>query len=776
MKVRFLFNLGIAVFSILFLAQATAFGQITVLTVPWVPASPTTPHTTYPINATTEATIILVATAPSEAGTTGNPQTSNNLSVTWAFGDGSANTTFSTTNPWDLSTTHQYPASAGTGTQWTAKVSVTDTVTGATGSNNYHVIQEPNNLSSRVNVAIDWGLAYMHRTMWRGSTTVSSTIVPWGGWDVGQDSSGNCNTVNSQAWDCTYYGVIDAENVQAFEVNGHLQSGRATDPYADDVYRGLNRMFIFLATQTAASNTYTYNPATANYMCNDGTVPNPAWPTCAGHGGQYFYNPGATSCTSPNCTFTFDANMNGLQTYSNDGSGEYSYTTSPFLEALVAAGTPTATAPTGPTGILGQTFQTIITDITDFYNYSQYGGDCDVSSGFTRGAAQCQGGAWLYGPQQGDDNSTSQWAAIGLISGFRGASPSLPVPAIVTDTNNVWITNSEDLTQPAPTGPDSFANGDNLGAYGYRGSWAYSQEWGPFAMTPSALVQMALDGVGRTNNTVFGNSTSAFDQRWNYAETFYADNFCNSPYIDGNGGYESAYYAPRGYMYGMFSFTKAMLEHDPGLSLAPITYLRTLTANVFTGNPNVPANTIDWYAGLAATADAGAVGNAAYPSGQGQDACNGVAQTLIEFQNDPANGLFDGHWYGNTADVGYYYQSPFETAWALIMLKGTVFVACVNNLAGQGTSGNSTAPPRIDLSWSNQANSTSYNVLRSTTSGGGATGYTLIGNTTSTAYSDTNGLTNGDTYYYVVQPLNGTTEVCQSNQATIAVPNASGRR
>jgi len=301
--------------------------------------------------------------------------------------------------------------------------------------------------------------------------------------------------------------------------------------------------------------------------------------------------------------------------------------------------------------------------------------------------------------------------------------------------------------------------GDNLGAYGYRGSWAYSQEWGPVAMTPSAMVQMAMDGVGRTTNTKFGDGSSNFDQRWNNSETFYADNFCNNPYQYGTGGgYTDAYYAPRAYMYGLFSFTKSMLLHDPGFGLSPIQYLRTMTPGVFTTNSSVPPNSIDWYAALSS-------------ANGGTDPCDGVAQTLVTFQTAPVYGTFDGHWFGNTADVGSTVQSSYETAWALIMLQRTVFVACVNNLAGQGTSAGA-APARIDLSWSNQANSTSYNVMRSSTNGGS---YTLVGTTTVTAFSDTNGLSNGKTYYYVVQPVNGSTEVCQSNQATITVPNIGGR-
>jgi len=745
----------------MFLVHTIAFGgatSLTVYTVPWTPSTPTTPHTTYPLNSTTEATIILGATVPSAVGS------SDPFTFQWNFGDGTKSAVANVISPYDISAQHQYPASAGTGTQWTAVVTVTDTKSGATGSANYYVIQESNTVTAscpttcvvgaRANVAIDWGLWYMHQTMWRGTTTVNSNTVNWGGWD---QQTTDCPLVNGEAWDCDYYGVIDAENVQAFEVNGHLQNGPATDPYTDDVARGLARMFVFLSTQTAASDTYTYNPATANYTCNNGTVPTTSDPLCATQGGQYFYNPGATSCLTPNCVITFDANNNKIQTYSNDGSGEYSYTTSPFMEAMIAAGTPTATAPTGATGILGQTFQTIVQDMADFYNYSQYGGDYDVSQGVTRGDYQDQGGAWLYGPQQGDDNSTSQWAAIGLISGYRAFGIS--IPPIVTDTNNVWITNSQDVGDPKPTGADSFASGDNFGSYGYRGSWEYSQEWGPFAMTPSGMVQMALDGVGRTPNTAFGDPTTAFDQRWNNSETFYADNFCNNPYAYGSGGgYTDAYYAPKAYMYGLFSFTKSMLLHDPSFNLTPIQYLRTQTPNVFTTNTSVPPNSIDWYAALS-------------PANGGTDPCDGVAQTLVTFQTSPVAGTFDGHWYGNTADVGYDVQSNFETAWALIMLHGTGFIACVNNLAGQGVSTGS-APARVDLSWSNQANSTSYNVLRSTTSGGP---YNLIGNTTLTATSDTKGLVNGDTYYYVVQPLNGSTEVCQSNQAAVTVPSLGGR-
>ncbi|MBV9265969.1 MAG: hypothetical protein JO061_07365 [Acidobacteriaceae bacterium] len=735
------------------------FGAVTVLTVPWDPCpdpscrtAPTTPHTSYPINSTTESTIIMGATVPSAVGS------SDKFMVDWHFGDGSPDATFALTNPYDISTTHQYPASAAVGTIWTATVTVTDTTTSTNGSANYYVIQESNDctkldsanrpvcLASRVNVAIDWGLWYMHQTMWRSTSTAGGKTVSWGGWD-GQPGSSPCPTVKGNAWDCGAYGSIDASNVQAFEVNGHLQNGPSTDPYSDDVARGLARMTLFIANEKNLPVTYNYDPAKQNYTCADHTLPQTSDAgACTGHGGRHYYNPSATACTSPPCKVTYDGNGNGLMAYSMDGSGEYSYTTSPFLDALVATGTPNAVAQTG--NYAGDTFATIVQDIMDFYGYSQYFDDYDVDRGYARGTNQSQGGAWLYGPQQGDDNSTSQWAAIGFISGFRGFG--LTLPASVTDFNQVWITNAQDLQESAPTGPDPYSKGgDNLGAYGYRGSLRYSNAAGPFAVTPSAMVQMAMDGVGRSHNTAFGDATTDFDQRWNTTETYYADNFCNavSPY-------NQVVNAPRAYMYGLYSFTKSMLLHNAGGSLAPIQYLRTETPNVFTGNPNVPANSIDWYAALSA-------------ANGGKDPCDGVAQTLVSYQSKPVYGTFDGHWFGNTYYISYSTQAAYETSWALIMLQQTVFVSCVKNLVGRGAPSGS-GPPSVTLTWTNQANATSYVVARSSTLGGP---YTSVGSSSGTTFVDrTSGLSNGSTYYYVVLPQIGSAEVCQSNQASIKIP------
>ena len=230
------------------------------------------------------------------------------------------------------------------------------------------------------------------------------------------------------------------------------------------------------------------------------------------------------------------------------------------------------------------------------------------------------------------------------------------------------------------------------------------------------MVQLAMDGSGRT-------ATGAADQRWNMAETFYRDSFCLAP----SGGASAA---PRAYTYGMFSFTKAMLLHNPGGVLTPIQFLEDRPSG---------ASPIDWYAAQAA----------------GGDACDGVAQTLIGLQ------AADGHWYGNDY---YGYQYYFETAWSIIMLNKTVFVTCPQDLTGKGTKPGDGIWLRIDLTWTAIPSAASYNLLRGTASGGP---YSAVGNSTQPVFTDTKALTNLNTYFYVLQPLNsgGAALGCQSNQA-----------
>ena len=81
----------------------------------------------------------------------------------------------------------------------------------------------------------------------------------------------------------------------------------------------------------------------------------------------------------------------------------------------------------------------------------------------------------------------------------------------------------------------------------------------------------------------------------------------------------------------------------------------------------------------------------------------------------------------------------------------------------QATAGNG----QVALTWNSSAGATSYNVQRSTTSGGP---YSATASPTTNSYTDT-GLTNGTTYYYVVSASNSAGESPNSAQV-IATPNA----
>jgi hypothetical protein len=669
---------------------------VTVKTVPVDPKNPTAPHFTYPLDATHEVTIVLGASVDLGGST-------DAFTYSWHFGDGSPDTSpVSVTQPFDISVQHQYPASAAGGTIWTAVVTVRDTTTSTNYTGNYYVIQQANNLASRVDVAIDSGLWYLHQSMWHcnngfltggvynhfptsgcGVTGVFGPNGIYGGWDA---ITFGC--VFSPCYANLGYQAINASNVQAFEVNGHLETGPATDPYTEDVKETLARIVMLLGNTAVASKTYAYNvPGTS--CPNGGTTP---------------------------CNYTFDGNSNGQMVLASVGN-QPMYQSGQIMDAIVASGTPNAVTYTGAgsggglPGINGQTYKDIIQDMADGYDYCQ--------NTFSTG------GAWGYNclNQNYNDNSVSQWGAIGEIGAHSVFGT--PIPSIITDASALWLTT------------DQCTSGGYTGAFGYSGP-CY-EPWGPFAVTPSGTVQLTMDKLGRG------------DTRWNQAETFYHDNFCN-PTTNG------AFRAPRQYTYGLFSFTKSMLLHSPGGVLSPITML--------TDQPS-GTNPIDWYSSVG-------------PESGGADTCDGVAETLIKRQGvtggpggttgspNPSNPQ-GGFWTSHHSEFNGT-QDPFETAWSIIMLRKTVFISCVNNLNGEGYYGGGITKPRIDLSWTGISGAASYNVLRGTVSGGP---YTEVGNTTITAFADkTAGLLNGKTYYYVLQPLNNAGgPICQSNQATIPIPS-----
>ena len=69
---------------------------------------------------------------------------------------------------------------------------------------------------------------------------------------------------------------------------------------------------------------------------------------------------------------------------------------------------------------------------------------------------------------------------------------------------------------------------------------------------------------------------------------------------------------------------------------------------------------------------------------------------------------------------------------------------------------------QVSLSWTASSGATSYNVKRSTVSGGP---YTTVGSTGATSFTNT-GLTNGTTYFYVVTAVNASGESGNSTQVS----------
>lgn len=103
-----------------------------------------------------------------------------------------------------------------------------------------------------------------------------------------------------------------------------------------------------------------------------------------------------------------------------------------------------------------------------------------------------------------------------------------------------------------------------------------------------------------------------------------------------------------------------------------------------------------------------------------------------------------------TNSAGASTNSPEVSAWIGSPAAPTNLVA---------TAGNA----QVSLQWSPSFSATSYNLKRSTTSGGN---YTVIASQVGTNYTDT-AVTNGTTYYYVVSALNGSAESTNSPQVSV---------
>ena len=528
----------------------------------------------------------------------------------WDPGDGTAHCSGTVSNPYVIECTHTY---TGAGPVYVAVLTITDTTTSQ--------VSPPVNCPPTItqgacyytsinppppNLAVEVNNA-IDNGLWYLHKYMRH-FTTGGGAPAGDWSGVGGNADSNSAGGAG----VNALNCSAFENSGFLQTNVPWNPYADDVRLCLNGVFDQLTSRAIAS-------------VNDG----------------YFG------------TFNPDSNGNGIGVFHNVYPENYQ--TGMMMDAIVASGTPGT--PVDPGTTLGfvaaglgsgaakaYTYKDAVFDMVDDYAY------CQAPSYSSWG--EVAGGGWHYSCQQETgDNSVSQWAAIGIIPALRNFGALVPPETHAADTS--WLDSS--FTQA----------GTNNGYFGYTSS---SPLWGPYADTPSGMVQLAMNGLGR------GTTSPGGKNLWDSAETFLRDSFANK---DGS-GYDDV----KDYYYGMFSFTKAMILHDnsgTGLGNTPLTLLRSLDDPGTCAAP-VPLNSpgsgtgpcyppIDWYA--AQTALFG-----------GTDPTDGVARTLVGTQSG------DGSWFGHNVSGNQYY---LETASAIIMLNKTVFqpvpVACFTSNPSHVASG-----------------------------------------------------------------------------------------
>lgn len=398
----------------------------------------------------------------------------------WVFGDGSQSGVqqLSGATRYNVEAQHQYDAAPET--PFTAQLMVdgVDSSMANAVSDNYLIMIQEDGLDARVNIVIDNGLWYLYKNKMQDAGVLSLAAEPVAAW---------------ASYD-NYYPSSTAVAIQAFEINGHKETGNfSEDPYAEDVAAGLN------------------------WLLN----------------GSYSGTPVLSSIALP------VANSNGVDADTNgNGVGVQvhyprypAYQGGMIMDAIISAGTPDADSGRDFDGDGNtDTYQQIIQDMVDAYAWGQADG----------GAASTHATGWGYNWNEwATDNSTNQWAAIGLIPAVTTVAHRQPGPDgllntaddIIVDywaTIPAFVRESMDLSL---TYTYSAANR----WFGYRSATPLSNV--PAVSRPSGMVQMQF---------AFPD-TYASDERWTGPESWYAENF-DAAFSPGQRSY-----------YGWLSFVKAML-------------------------------------------------------------------------------------------------------------------------------------------------------------------------------------------------------------------------
>ncbi len=233
---------------------------------------------------------------------------------------------------YDLGTTHTYGDLINgpiypPGTPFTAVLTVCNPSGSSTvcASKNYSVVVRTRNIDGEIDIAIDEGLWWSHRSQYRNT-----------GWnDGGWFSQGDVSPT--------------AANVQAFQINNYFEGDDPNfDPYADDVARGLK--FLLSRLRAFAIGNVTIYPAFVPTMVNP------------------------------------DSNGNGLAVDA-PYYGRTPYETGQVMDAIVASKTPNKLTTTGPNGdtytnIDGRTYKDLVQDMVDAYAWGQARNDSSDDGGW----------------------------------------------------------------------------------------------------------------------------------------------------------------------------------------------------------------------------------------------------------------------------------------------------------------------------------------------------------------------------------------------------------
>jgi hypothetical protein len=180
-------------------------------------------------------------------GTAKDPDGDALVSYEWNFGDGSVPVSGSVSDPYVIEVKHTYSGSIDD--KFVATLTVTD-AGGESGTDSYLIeVKDGSDIKVKVNVAIDEGLWYLHKTQIRGTYADGAEYGYWnhGGYP-NQHPASNTGAAT-----------------EAFEIQGSLPTGDENEnPYVETVQRGLNYLLGNMHVHTISSQLYGNPDANGN--------------------------------------------------------------------------------------------------------------------------------------------------------------------------------------------------------------------------------------------------------------------------------------------------------------------------------------------------------------------------------------------------------------------------------------------------------------------------------------------------------------------------------